>query len=124
MLFRCSRYLVVNLPALCKVTLAGRSRQATNDTNKQKVVRQCLESEVIFVDEVYICELCLRAYEPEEEELAEGGIRKLKNFKGYTVDLRLQQFRKVRYGELPQFIEFNSPKGKKLLAQMHEEVTR
>jgi hypothetical protein len=76
------------------------------------------------VDEVYICELCLRAFEPEEEELAEGGVRKLKTFKGYAVDLRLLEFRKMEFGKLPEFIEFTSPKGKKLLAQMHEEVTR
>jgi hypothetical protein len=82
-----------------------------------------LERTVIHVDEVYICELCLRAFEPEEEELAEG-VRKLKMFEGYTVDLRLQQFRKMELGKLPQFIDFESPKGKKLLAQMHEEVTR
>ena len=76
------------------------------------------------MDEVYICELCQRAYEPEEM----NGVRKLKEFKGYTVDLRDQQFRKIIYGktfgERLEFIEFNSPKGKKLLAQMHEEVTR
>ena len=74
------------------------------------------------MDEVYICELCLRAFEPEE--IIKGGIRRLKTFKGYTVDLRLQQFRKVPYDKLPQFIEFTSPKGRKLLTQMHEEVTR
>jgi len=74
------------------------------------------------VDEVYICELCQRAFEPEE--VVPGGIRKLKEFKGYTVDLRLQQFRKVPYDKLPEFIEFTSTKGQKLLAQMHEEVTR
>ena len=72
------------------------------------------------MDKVYICELCQQAYEPEEIK----GVRKLKEFKGYTVDLRLQQFRKLSYGKQPQFIEFASPKGKKLLAQMHEKVTR
>ncbi len=72
------------------------------------------------MDEVYICELCQRAYEPEEI----NGVRKLKEFQGYTVDLRLQQFRKMAYGKLPQFIEFDSTKGKKLLDLMHEEVTR
>jgi len=76
------------------------------------------------VDEVYVCELCLLAYEPEEM----NGVRKLKEFKGYTVDLRVQQFRKIIYGkafgERLEFIQFTSPKGKKLLAQMHEQVTR
>ena len=72
------------------------------------------------MDEVYICELCQRAYEPEEI----NGVKKLKEFKGYTVDLRLQQFRKIEYGKTPKFIDFASPKGRELLAQMHERATR
>ena len=76
------------------------------------------------MDEINICELCQLAYEPEEM----NGVRKLKEFKGYTVDLRVQQFRKLVHGKLfgdwLDFIEFASPKGKKLLAQMHEKVTR
>lgn len=72
------------------------------------------------MDEVYICELCQRAYEPDEI----NGVKKLKEFKGYTVDLRLQQFRKMEYGKTPKFIDFASPEGQKLLAQMHERVTR
>ena len=74
------------------------------------------------MDEVYICELCQRAYEPEEI----NGVRKLKIFKGYTVDLRLRQFRKVPMSHSMdiEFVEFDSPKGRQLLAQMHEEVTR
>jgi len=84
---------------------------------------------VIVVDEVYICELCLRAYEPEEV----NGVRQLKKFQGYFVDLRLQQFRTAIYmfpefGNIQgigiDFIEFASPKGQELLAEMHEEVTR
>ena len=70
------------------------------------------------MDEVYICELCQRAYEPEEV----NGVRKLKTFKNYTVDLRLGEFRKMEYGKLPEFIEFASSKGMKLLTQMHEAV--
>lgn len=74
------------------------------------------------MEEVYICELCQLAYEPEEM----NGVRKLKEFKGYTVDLRVQQFRKIIYGktfgERLEFIQFNSPKGKTLLAQMHWKV--
>jgi hypothetical protein len=46
--------------------------------------------------EVYICEFCQRAYEPEEV----NGVRKLKEFKGFTVDLRLQEFRKITLGKL------------------------
>ena len=71
--------------------------------------------------EVYICELCLRAYEPE---VMEHGARKLKDFKGYTVDLRLQEFREMAYGKRPQFIPFASLEGRALLAKLHEEVTR
>ena len=70
--------------------------------------------------DIQLCELCQQAYEPENR----NGVRKLKEFKGYTVDLRLQEFRKVQLGKLPEFIEFASPKGQELLAQMHEEVTR
>ncbi len=66
------------------------------------------------------CVVCQLAYEPEE--VAPGGIRKLKKFKGYTVDLRLQQFRKVPYGKLPEFIDFDSPKGQELLMQMHNRA--
>ena len=72
------------------------------------------------MEAVHICELCQRAYEPEEV----NGVRKLKEFHGYTVDLRLQQFRKMEFGKLPEFIEFASPKGKQLLDLMHEKVTR
>ena len=71
------------------------------------------------MDNIYLCELCLEAYEPEE--VVPGGIRKLKTFNGYTVDLRLQEFRKIPYGKLPEFIAFTSTKGRRLLAQMHEE---
>ena len=72
------------------------------------------------MESIYMCELCREAYEPEE--VVPGGIRKLKTFNGYTVDLRLQEFRKVPYGKLPEFIAFTSTKGQKLLAQMHEEA--
>jgi hypothetical protein len=70
--------------------------------------------------EVYICELCQRAYEPEEI----SGVQRLKVFKGYTVDLRLQEFREMKYGKRPQFTPFASLEGRALLAKMHEEVTR
>jgi len=81
------------------------------------------------VDDVYICELCQRAFEPEDI----NGVKKLKKFHGYFVDLRLQQFRTAIYlfpelrdiqGIGIDFIEFASQKGRALLAQMHEEVTR
>ena len=71
---------------------------------------------------IQMCELCLQAFEPEE--VVPGGIRRLKTFKGYTVDVRLQQFRKMEPHELPEFIEFSSTEGQQLLAHMHEAVTR
>jgi hypothetical protein len=74
------------------------------------------------MDEVYICELCQHAYEPEPEALE--GLKILKTFKGYTVDLRLQQFRKVVRGETWKLIDFASPKGQEFLAQMHQQVTK
>ena len=79
------------------------------------------------MEEVYICELCQRAYEPTAPGALDG-LKMLKKFKGYTVDLRLQQFRKLVHGKLfgdwLDFIEFASPEGKRLLAQMHVQVTR
>lgn len=43
-------------------------------------------------------------------------VKKLPEFKGYTVDKRLRQFRKVdREKPSIEFVEFNSEKGKKLL---------
>ncbi len=72
------------------------------------------------MDEVYFCEMCQRAYEPEDI----NGVRALKKFKDCTVDLRLQEFRRVVNGGCMEFIEFSQPEGQKLLAQMHEEVTR
>ena len=42
-------------------------------------------------------------------------VRKLPTFNGYTVDVRLGQFRKVIYGQRPEFIPFESKQGRKLL---------
>lgn len=44
--------------------------------------------------------------------------RKLPEFNGYTVDLRLREFRKIKYGKSIEFISFESRKGKKLLQKM------
>ena len=74
------------------------------------------------MENIHLCELCREAYEPEE--VVPGGIRKLKAFNGYTVDVRLQEFRKVPYGKLPEFIAFTSTKGQRLLAQMHEKAVQ
>ena len=42
----------------------------------------------------------------------------LPTFKGYTVDMRLREFRKATSGEKLEFISFNSPEGKKLFAEL------
>ena len=41
-------------------------------------------------------------------------IRRLPVFKGYTVDMRLQEFRKIPLNKLPEFVPFLSDKGAKL----------
>jgi hypothetical protein len=43
---------------------------------------------------------------------------KLPEFKGYTVDFRLKEFRKVSYGKSIEFIPFETKKGKELLLKM------
>ena len=40
---------------------------------------------------------------------------KLPEFKGYTVDEKLMEFRKVVHGKSIEFIDFGSKKGRKLL---------
>jgi len=47
----------------------------------------------------------------------------LPTFKGYTVDIRLKQFRKVSPGLKIRFIDFDSPKGNKLLAEYIETLS-
>jgi hypothetical protein len=42
-------------------------------------------------------------------------IRILPTFKGYTVDMRLKEFRKAVWGEEVEFLSFKSEKGKRLL---------
>jgi len=42
----------------------------------------------------------------------------LPTFKGYTVDMRLREFRKAIPDVTLEFIPFNSPKGKKLLEEL------
>lgn len=44
--------------------------------------------------------------------------RKLPDFKGYTVDMRLKEFRKMEYGKVPEFISFDSKKGQRLMKEM------
>ncbi len=44
----------------------------------------------------------------------------LPTFKGFTVDKRLRQFRKVGQGWQIEFIDFDSKQGKKLLIEMKD----
>src|SRR6266480_2221661 len=63
------------------------------------------------LSDVYICEFCQRAYEPEEVK----GVRMLKTFRGYTVDMRLQEFREMKRGKPLRFIPFTGMEGRALL---------
>lgn len=47
-------------------------------------------------------------------------IRKLPVFKGYTVDLRLQEFRKIKANKLPEFIPLLSDKGARLFYEFKQ----
>ena len=42
----------------------------------------------------------------------------LPTFKGYTVDMRLREFRKANFGEKIEFVPFDSPEGKELLGRL------
>jgi len=46
--------------------------------------------------------------------------KKLPEFKGYTVDERLREFRKVVHGRSIEFIDFDSKKGRKLFRKMRK----
>jgi len=47
-------------------------------------------------------------------------IRVLPIFKGYTVDLRLQEFRKIEFNRLPEFIPLLSDKGAHLFYEFKQ----
>jgi len=58
------------------------------------------------------------------------GPRRLPTFKGYTVDRRLREFRRVKLGyseafKRPtteiEFVSFDSPKGQQLLSEMEQK---
>jgi len=70
------------------------------------------------MNRIQICEICLDTFKPE----LVNGIGVLKEFQGYTVDLRLQQFRKAKFGEELVFIEFDSDEGQEILRKMHLSV--
>lgn len=65
---------------------------------------------------MYSCWLCESIFRPKA---IAAGVNQLQTFKGYTVDFRLKQFRKVPLGTLPDFIDFASPKGIELSSAMH-----
>ena len=69
---------------------------------------------------MYRCAICERIFGPKEID----GIGQLQTFKGYTVDFRLKQFRKIPPDALPEFIDFDSPAGEKLCNEMHEEAVK
>ena len=47
-------------------------------------------------------------------------IRILPTFKGYTVDLRLQEFRKIEADQLPEFVPLLSDKGARLFYEFKQ----
>lgn len=49
-----------------------------------------------------------------------GGPFELPTYRGYTIDKRLGQFRKVIHCCQIEFIEFDSEEGKKLLREMRD----
>ncbi len=49
---------------------------------------------------------------------------RLPEFKGYTVDMRLGEFRRMVFGEVPEFIPFDSAKGRELKAEMRKRPCR
>jgi hypothetical protein len=48
-------------------------------------------------------------------------VRMLPTFKGYTVDHRLRQFRFLQFDWALEFIDFDSPCGQQLLAELRQE---
>ena len=52
-----------------------------------------------------------------QEQSAQEGFRILPTFKGYTIDVRLKQFRKANKETGIEFVDFESEMGKRLLAE-------
>jgi len=48
-------------------------------------------------------------------------IRRLPTFKGYTIDVRLKEFRKAEWDRPLEFIAFESEVGRKILAEMENQ---
>ena len=66
---------------------------------------------------MYSCEICESVYGPKP--LA-AGVNELQTFNGYTVDFRLREFRYAPPDAEPLFIDFYSPQGLQLHADMHD----
>lgn len=47
-------------------------------------------------------------------------IRRLPTFNGYTIDVRLKEFRKVEWDGLPEFIAFESEVGREIASEMED----
>jgi hypothetical protein len=48
-------------------------------------------------------------------------IRRLPTFKGYPIDVRLKEFRKIEWDRLPEFIAFDSQAGREILSEMENQ---
>jgi hypothetical protein len=48
-------------------------------------------------------------------------VRKLPTFKGYTVDMRLREFRKFELGQMGEIIDFDSDHGRELIEELKKE---
>ena len=53
-----------------------------------------------------------------DEQIEDEQPYQLPTFKGFTVDMRLREFRKATLGEKLEFIPFDSSEGKKLFAEL------
>lgn len=51
-----------------------------------------------------------------------GKVGILPVFEGYTVDVRLHQFRRILKDQCPEFIEFSSPEGEALLQRLCKKI--
>ena len=59
--------------------------------------------------------------QPVFTDYVEGkGGTKLPTFKGYTVDMRLKEFRSLEPGKKPEFLSFDSERGDMLLVELIE----
>lgn len=45
-------------------------------------------------------------------------MKRLPTYRGYIVDVKLREFRKIKYGKTLEFIPFDSEKGDRLLAAL------